>query len=463
MNGSFKLIHRYLIAIAIVLLPVFNSLGTDKLGALGRSASTYPLLLGVIVWLGTLVLQRGKVYYPRNLGFFFLLMFLLTAVLSGLFNLPDLYVLKYQGISGIDRFFIQIFALLFYVFIVIYIYNAFYHAGKEAERLFVTALSLSFFLAGGYSLFEIGAFINVPFSTEILGYIDTLFRANEELYGLRLRSLANEASMFAMYCTLIFPWIFSRFFRNRRSFGDIIIVSYFILLMGLTFSRTAYIVFIIQLIVFFILYRKEIFSVGMHGAVYFFAIIGILTFGAISIYFSNMELFEKIDVTALVYSLVSDDVDNPHLLSNIARYSSQIAAIRMFFDHPVLGVGLGGFGFYAPQYYPDSLGESWEIIAQSSNTIGGAWPVAHGLYVRILAEMGILGLVFWLFLWGWNIFKSFASLRNLAREQIQYKKNLLISLIGMLLIGFVGDSLTWASYWIYLGFLGIEESNGCRE
>ncbi|WP_313990852.1 O-antigen ligase family protein [uncultured Selenomonas sp.] len=463
MTVSLRDVHRYLIALAIILLPVFNSFGgSDKLGVLGRSASTYPLLIGVVLWGGALLLQKEKIYYPHAISLYFLMGFLIIAILSGLFNLPDLYYIKHQGFSGDGRFLVQLGALIFYLLIVLYVYNIFFREREKSVSLFVNALSISFFLSAGYSLFEIGSFVNIPFSADVLGYVNSLFRSNEELYGLRIRSLANEASMFAMYCSLIFPWIFSRLLSSTKKIWNSIIVSYFVLLMCLSFSRTAYVVFSIQFIVFIFLYRKEFLSLGIRDIYPLLSVFGILCAGVCCIYLLNEELFDKIDIIAVLYSLVSTDADNLNLLSNVARYSSQTAAIQIFFDHPLFGVGLGGFGFYAPQYYPDSFGESWEIIAQSSNIIGGAWPVAHGLYVRILAEMGGLGLFFWLMLWGRELYCAFSGHGKLTAVQWQCKKNLAISLVGILLVGFVGDSLTWAAYWIYLGFFWAFESHHSR-
>lgn len=69
------------------------------------------------------------------------------------------------------------------------------------------------------------------------------------------------------------------------------------------------------------------------------------------------------------------DPANPHQ----ARWALWDAAWRMFRDHPLLGVGPGGYHHNFPVYHPGPLdGES-------------GWGSAHNLYLHQLAERGALG------------------------------------------------------------------------
>ncbi|MEO6318421.1 MAG: O-antigen ligase family protein [Acidimicrobiales bacterium] len=67
------------------------------------------------------------------------------------------------------------------------------------------------------------------------------------------------------------------------------------------------------------------------------------------------------------------------------RLSENIAAVRMFVDHPVLGVGYGGF----PRRYLDY---SFEIQIDDRTEEREA----HNLHLEILAETGAVGALFWL-------------------------------------------------------------------
>lgn len=81
------------------------------------------------------------------------------------------------------------------------------------------------------------------------------------------------------------------------------------------------------------------------------------------------------------------DPKNPHQ----ARWALWDAALRMFRDHPLLGVGPGGYHRLFPSYHAGSLdGES-------------GWGSAHNLYLHQLAERGALGAAALLFLC-WTLF-----------------------------------------------------------
>ena len=60
------------------------------------------------------------------------------------------------------------------------------------------------------------------------------------------------------------------------------------------------------------------------------------------------------------------------------------AGWKMFLDHPIIGVGPNNYGVWLPYYYPGRIGyRMW----------GRA---AHSVYVTILSEMGIVGVLLFL-------------------------------------------------------------------
>ncbi len=65
------------------------------------------------------------------------------------------------------------------------------------------------------------------------------------------------------------------------------------------------------------------------------------------------------------------------------RYGAAEVSMRMFFDHPLLGVGVQNFQFVEQQYLRFS-------------GIGGAATAPHDLYLEFLAESGLIGLMGWL-------------------------------------------------------------------
>jgi O-antigen ligase len=68
-----------------------------------------------------------------------------------------------------------------------------------------------------------------------------------------------------------------------------------------------------------------------------------------------------------------------------------MAGLRMAADHPWLGVGLGEFSRYSPQYITQSLVDRFPAALYGEN--------AHSQPIQIVAELGVIGLV--AFVWYW--------------------------------------------------------------
>lgn len=98
--------------------------------------------------------------------------------------------------------------------------------------------------------------------------------------------------------------------------------------------------------------------------------------------------------------------------SAIRRYVENVAAWRVFMDHPILGVGPGHF---AP-YYSNDYGNRVGLIEQTRGYR------AHNLYFELLAERGVIGFVcfmaiFWTLGLGlWRIRKRLIRIRPVLAD-----------------------------------------------
>lgn len=74
-----------------------------------------------------------------------------------------------------------------------------------------------------------------------------------------------------------------------------------------------------------------------------------------------------------------------HDMSNLTRFWSWGVAWDLFRDHPIHGVGFGGFGFWYFERAPEGAGAAHF-----------GWPVSNSLPLQLLAETGLVGLLLWL-------------------------------------------------------------------
>ena len=127
-------------------------------------------------------------------------------------------------------------------------------------------------------------------------------------------------------------------------------------------------------------------------------------------------------------------------------------SLTMFTHHPLLGIGLGKFHYFFPEYC--KLAEiPWEGHIRYVRT------TAHNVYFHMLAEQGILGLSAFLFMLA-AIFKtSITQFKKLEEAWKPHALGLLIALFGWACYGLTQHVFYIRSiqifFWIVLGFLGM--------
>jgi O-antigen ligase len=127
------------------------------------------------------------------------------------------------------------------------------------------------------------------------------------------------------------------------------------------------------------------------------------------------------------------------------------AGWEVFNDHPVTGVGLGNAGYFFPQKLSSfswALTEVRTLMYRQSNL-----PNTKSLWVRLLAETGIIGFAFFA-CWCYILWQSAQFLRA-QREPLFRMIGLggSFALIGFLIEGFSLDSFALPYYWVTFGLL----------
>ncbi|GAA0203562.1 O-antigen ligase family protein [Selenomonas dianae] len=448
--------HSICIGMAILFFPFITSIkGIANLGWLGKELSFYPLMAGVFIWGLSCLCYGRKVYIPRIRSVVCLWFFVLAVILSGLLNFVELWGITYGDRTGVYIWFMQMVSICVYVAISLYTYNWLRCYDGDVFRFLYKYLILSFFVAGIYSIFELGSLVGQSVFGDVLSFLDSLFRESDSqnillTYG-RVRSVAVEASYFGMYSGILMPWLFSLIFLAKSRYRILVVLGwiYFTLLNIMSISRTAYFIFLVEMIVYLLLFRRELQKKFFWIALYGGSLI-LLGVGGGVIYGD----FVNVDIFAVFGSLLGGNAGS-FSSSNDARLGSQFAALQLFLDYPVYGVGFGTAGLYLVNYYPLWAYASPEIHIWIQEYIAQSGLVStHGLYSRLLAETGLLGFFAWV-LYYISLFSGL--LRSVGIEKLSFqlivKKNLFVTLVGTSLFAFNIDAFRLMSYWVLFAFV----------
>jgi len=111
------------------------------------------------------------------------------------------------------------------------------------------------------------------------------------------------------------------------------------------------------------------------------------------------------------------------------RFELWWAAFQMFLDHPILGVGMSNFpSMYGRFYIPD-------------NPHSYHWLTVHSVYFQLISEMGLVGLLSFLFIVYWAIKDNLLIMRKLKEHNqtnsfsYAISQALIVSILGYLLGG----------------------------
>jgi O-antigen ligase len=139
-------------------------------------------------------------------------------------------------------------------------------------------------------------------------------------------------------------------------------------------------------------------------------------------------------------------------LNFAARVVYWQAGWEVFNDHPWLGVGLGNSGFYFPE---KMSGFGWGLVeVRRLMYVDTALPNIKSLWVRLLAETGLVGFAFFV-CWLYLVWHTSAWLE----KNIADRRGKMLALMGKLVIialvfeGFSVDSFALPYLWFALGLV----------
>ncbi|KEH86123.1 O-antigen ligase family protein, partial [Clostridium novyi] len=373
------------IILAIILLP-FNDLPYLRkvFGEISSEGAFYPLLIGMLIFY-LKIISNKKITFINSKSFKIIFIFLIWTLISAIFNLNNILDNVYKNRTGVERFILSLFILIFCILVSNFIYLM---LNKYKTDMFYIRkiITISFIIPGIYAFIEILRLgFRIDYISNYMDFIGEIIRGKEWGFSqyYKLRSVSGEASWYSMYIAFIFPWTLSYVFTEKHNLKYILLNIYILLTIAYTYSRTGYIVIAIEFIIFNVLYLKQ------HSKSIYKKIYATHSIILISIFIIILVIY-KLDLSNNLISLL--DKNN---ISNITRFTSQKISLDLGINNFVFGVGLGQYAFYFKDIiknYPIN-DELYTVL------ISNIWPATHNIYCRIFCELGIIGLVIWGYIW----------------------------------------------------------------
>ena len=127
------------------------------------------------------------------------------------------------------------------------------------------------------------------------------------------------------------------------------------------------------------------------------------------------------------------------------------SAAQVFLQHPLLGTGFGGSGFYLYQNLPDWALSNIPEVSKQLSPASTLYPNPKNLYLRLLSENGLFGFItFFSFLLA-ILAQVISALRRDALKVVGIAG--LFSWIAILIYYFMQDSFAMAELWVNFGVI----------
>jgi hypothetical protein len=282
-------------------------------------------------------------------------------------------------------------------------------------------------------------------------------------YG-KIFGLAPEGSMLAdQLITMYIPFLLASMVTNvpvlspfaKRPRGEWAMLALAIIALVFTLSRIGFIALIAVVFCAYVLAPKvrnsQRKSLPLSGIVVIAAVfVAVLVFAG-----------SKLSGFLSSFAGVDASIDGG-IWSNVTRAGSMVAGLTMFLHHP-LGVGTGAFPFLFEKYVPDWALLSPEVPALIGNDYNNLYalgvdggdiatrlPDAKALPIRVLAEMGIPGVILLTLGWIYQVRSCWqvAKLPDTPMEQT-VAFGCVLSLLVMVPLAFDVNSYIWV-HWLFI-------------
>lgn len=451
-------IYHFFFFVGVFFLP-FNSDIPEWLGFLGEySADSSPLffLISFLFFVLAFILGK-KINLPINTSIykaFFL--FVLVLIICTLVNIPVIQDNYFKQTSGINRFFRQFISLVLSAIVFCFLfYNICLDMGVKSffdkTRQVILYSLILVFIVGLLQFvivnFNITALIPVAYSFDYLPFVDVYLDFRLQ----RVASISDEPPFLAIYLISIFGFMFSYIFTSKRKYLKYVPVLIVLFLGLVSKSRTAFVVILIQLLIgsYYAYRHSDLFKRIAKRAL---AVIAVLAIILVSFFYKPLtekleDRMQSLDFTRLTYNPKDNST------SNQSRLGTQVALWEVYKEHPVFGTGWGQQAYESRFEYPKwAMKNNYEFQYSFLNKKKTSFPPGFNMYLRILTETGIVGLLSFILFLG-LIWKEAKSTYKNKPENLYINIALYIAMVGFFINWLQIDSFRMYSFWIFLAML----------
>jgi len=459
---SFHKITRFLWAVALVALPVTSFRYFPFLGSTTyvRPLALYPLAALMLVLL--VGLWRRQVPAPIPGALLLLGLFVISIALSIVAGWLDAPV-PMRGQSYLDR---AVRALVTLAVGLVFFVSAVWMVRDRNDFLF----SVRWMLVGMATALAWSGVQALTFYTPLLDKVTVThwqlaFSMRELVRTNRISGLAYEPSWLAgqittLYMPILVGALLARTQLTWRKWLDVVLLGATTVVLLMTYSRgglliTVCVTGLVVLLAGFGEFRRAWgwFIGGFRGtllaqalriaivAALLGALVGAFAFLSQKAYFSRLWQFRGESLSRYIVSINAG-----------ARSAYAAGALGAFEDHPVLGVGLGASGFYIFDHLPDWALTTVPEIARQLDPGNRLFPNPKNMYIRLLAETGLLGFVLYLVFQASVLGDVLVNFRKGDAYRFAAMAGL-FAWLAIALYNFTQDSLATPNIWILPGML----------
>lgn len=241
---------------------------------------------------------------------------------------------------------------------------------------------------------------------------------------------------------IIVPFAFYLILALKTYFRRYIGILYLIigpLAVILTFSRISYILLVLVLV-------AALWMMAQSGRRNFLNILLVVLI-AVSILFVTVP-WERVTErsSTIVPALQKADPENPKVQTS--RVQHWLGAIIIFVDHPLIGAGFGNFGH-------QFLTAQFSVPSQYAKHVFTRFRSPHSTVLGIMAELGLVGIVLWMWLQALGLQNLRGNWSNHSRSrdrwQIVMIQSMSIAFVAYFIFSLVTVTHNHKLFWVILG------------